>query len=528
MLNVNDYEAHVVARLLDFFSFKAPWQRGLWSSGIVLSLRETLEASQAVAAGALSNASLHNVATFTMVLAGKDPGVGDEKQKRALQEALRVDIKKGGLRFLGIEYRILALLAKEIDSEYLKRWNSALATANGSPGAERTARAIAAHMLDAGFSEEYLHRWWTYKTKHEPGAKSLPEIVAEAHDLITKPFTDFEMLVAFEHAPIPGMPIPEGWLSNSDVSQWLRLHGFDVSGVRQRGGLRIQRAARDPRSAAEAAIELVERITSRSKLGSYKPIVPLNNVWVAGEPQPFRLHMRRRRVEVHALHRENQIYNTGKFTVVDAAMELVAPLDSESPSPAIAGAWAGIEALLTGPGDEDRVSAADRMASLVACSFPRAELTALSYELEKEGGVVADQLRACTTNRDRGSLLAGLITAGTPPTFASPSDSAALARITVLLTDPATTLKDIEVHASNCFRRLYRHRNLVLHWGRTDAVGLRACLRTVAPLVGAGLDRIAHGWFVEHCEPLELAARARIKLDTVGSATGSSALDLLE
>ena len=190
----------------------------------------------------------------------------------------------------------------------------------------------------------------------------------------------------------------------------------------------FQRAARDPRSAAEAAIELVERITSRSKLGSYKPIVPLDNVWVAGEPQPFRLHMRRRRVEVHALHRENQIYNTGKFTVVDAAMELVAPLDSESPSPAIAGAWAGIEALLTGPGDEDRVSAADRMASLVACSFPRAELTALSYELEKEGGVVAGQLRACTTNRNRGSLLAGLITAGTPPTFASPSDSAALAR----------------------------------------------------------------------------------------------------
>ena len=81
--------------------------------------------------------------------------------------------------------------------------------------------------------------------------------------------------------------------------------------------------------------------------------------------------------------------------MVDTAMELVAPLDSES------GAGAGIEALLTGPGDEDRVSAADRMASLVACSFPRAELTALSYELEKEGGVVADQLKVCTTNRDR-------------------------------------------------------------------------------------------------------------------------------
>jgi hypothetical protein len=41
-------------------------------------------------------------------------------------------------------------------------------------------------------------------------------------------------------------------------------------------------------------------------------------------------------------------------------------------------------------------------------------------------------------------------------------------------------------------RRLYRQRNLVLHWGRMNAVGLRAALRTAAPLVGAGMDRIAH------------------------------------
>jgi hypothetical protein len=63
---------------------------------------------------------------------------------------------------------------------------------------------------------------------------------------------------------------------------------------------------------------------------------------------------------------------------IDAGMELAAPLNSELPSVAVAGGWAAIESLLTGPGDDRRVLAEDRMASITACSFARAELTALS------------------------------------------------------------------------------------------------------------------------------------------------------
>jgi hypothetical protein len=55
---------------------------------------------------------------------------------------------------------------------------------------------------------------------------------------------------------------------------------------------------------------------------------------------------------------------------------------------------------------------------------------------------------------------------------------------------------------------------MVLHWGKTNAVGIKSCLRAVAPLVGAGLDRVAHGSFTEKCAPLELAARAKIRLGT--------------
>jgi hypothetical protein len=96
------------------------------------------------------------------------------------------------------------------------------------------------------------------------------------------------------------------------------------------------------------------------------------------------------------------------------------------------------------------------------------------------------------------------------------------------MADPKRVLHDIEHHISAAFRRLYRHRNMVLHWGKTNAVGIKSCLRAVAPLVGAGLDRIAHAAFTEKLEPLELAARAEISLATLGGLSGRSPLDLLE
>jgi hypothetical protein len=56
---------------------------------------------------------------------------------------------------------------------------------------------------------------------------------------------------------------------------------------------------------------------------------------------------------------------------------------------------------------------------------------------------------------------------------------------------------------------------------------LNTNFKTAAPLVGAGMDRIAHAWFVENITPMELAARAAIRLGIVGAASGLSAVDLL-
>jgi hypothetical protein len=77
-------------------------------------------------------------------------------------------------------------------------------------------------------------------------------------------------------------------------------------------------------------------------------------------------------------------------------------------------------------------------------------------------------------------------------------------------------------------RRLYRQRNIVVHGGITASVAMEATLRTAAPLVGAGLDRIVHAKLSAHVRPLELAARAANSLELVGDHIGSSVVTMLE
>jgi hypothetical protein len=57
---------------------------------------------------------------------------------------------------------------------------------------------------------------------------------------------------------------------------------------------------------------------------------------------------------------------------------------------------------------------------------------------------------------------------------------------------------------------------------------LVATLRTAAPLVGAGLDRIVHAKLIAQVTPPELAARAANSLELVGDDIGPSVVTMLE
>jgi hypothetical protein len=533
MLIVNNFDSLVASRLLEFFDFRTPWHRRLWATGLILTLRELLEASEMVAAKVLFQNSVKALADTAIILAGSDPGVapgdpgvGSSQYKRKLHKLLLSDLNCNSIEFLE-----LVQIADDIQSRYLKNWSDALQAHSVVPGAlkaERSARAIAAHLLDLGFSAEFLFGWWRWNLTKNPVQQTLPEILLEVHSLALKPEKQFQILVAFRESPSNKTGFPESWVAAQEVTLWLKENGFSTEGLRQSGGMWLDVSARDAWGAVQAAGETIDRFAARVQLGTRGQLLPLPDVYIKAHPKAYPLRQRRRRVEVDALHRESQLYSAGaNVSRVDSAIELLSPLDASSPSTAVAGGWAAVEAILTAPGDTERLSAGYRMAALVTSSFPRAELTALSYKMEKRGGALAHEISMCATNRDRAARVLEHIRSGEPSTLEDPSDLAAVDRLREVLANPQKKLNDINNHLSSVFRGLYRNRNIVLHGGKTDAVGLRSSLRNAAPLVGAGMDRIAHAWFVEGTEPVEVAARAGVRLATAGAPEGPDLIDLL-
>ena len=433
------------------------------------------------------------------------------------------------LAFDGLEYHAIRALTSQVEATYLLRWAQALRTGDNRKSAERVARSIAAHLLDRGFSADYLHRWWQFRIKYDKTPKSLSEIVEDAQSLARMPPKKFGVLICFSLRPRTKRNDPPEWLDRAAVLKWLRQNSSDCSGLRPSGGIEFTIAAPDPQAAVELAVERVDHLVARVAVSTGKetPIEP--RVWVRGVMEPYPLTRYGRGVRVGALYREDQVFpDQAEFSVIDAAIDLLSHLERSSPSAAIAGGWAAIESLLSEP--SDRGLAADRLASLVACSIPRAELTALAHALERSGNrneSLRQQLSSCVKNRERCAVVAKAILSGQLDEYPTHSDRAAGVRVANILSSPAKVLNNVRAQAGSAFRRLYRQRNIVLHWGRTDSVALRASLRTAAPLVGAGMDRIAHGWYVDHLRPIELAGRADVALETVADRDVDACLSLL-
>jgi hypothetical protein len=200
-------------------------------------------------------------------------------------------------------------------------------------------------------------------------------------------------------------------------------------------------------------------------------------LWVKGSAEPAAMAVASRGVGVKELFREDRVFSPDSSQSVDAALELLAHLESSSPPAAIAGGWGAIEGLLADP--NDRATAADNLATLVTCSFPRAELTALCYRYERNEGQQGRNLLPSGTNRERCRSLATMIIDGSMPTMHATADQAAVNRMKKLLRDPTRGLKTIRESFCEAFHRLYRQRNLILHGGRRACAPSRSLLARV-------------------------------------------------
>jgi hypothetical protein len=96
------------------------------------------------------------------------------------------------------------------------------------------------------------------------------------------------------------------------------------------------------------------------------------------------------------------------------------------------------------------------------------------------------------------------------------------------MADPVSTLRRVNQYIECALKRLYRLRNLVAHGARTDSIVLEAGVRAAAPLVGAAFDRIHHASTSLKLNPVELIARAQLRIATFDPAQPAQLVSLLE
>lgn len=514
-----NYDEHFLARLGDFFGARTLWQRRLWSLGSVLALREVAEAAGAVQESVLSEAAFRDLVEEVLRQTSQDPAC--RPILPTLKACMTGAIADGSYR----KHVVLQAVAS-LNPTYLSDWAGTLEREE-KPGPERAARAVAAHLLDHGIHPEALMQWLNTASPTDSTPKAAA-LVSKAIELLATPERGFTILVPIRTLP-RGTARPDRWQSPARVAQELRHWGI---APRQCGGFYLEVQARDSWSAEEKAFDEVERLCTRVALGGNGDLVPLEQALLV-DKGPFLLRRGARGVEVGALARTGRLYSScttvasERLGRIDAALGLLGPLNRGAPASAVAGAWSAVETLLAGPGEGDKVAAAEKLALLVACSFPRAELTRLAHVHAPPTPDHLSSIPAETPNHVRATIALQMLRRGETISVRHRSDKAALQRVLKLLRAPQQALLDIQRHAGTAIRRLYRQRNLVLHGGRIDNAALNASLRTAAPLVGAGIDRIVHAWLVNGHPPSQLAALARVQLDTLGSLH-DSLCDLLE
>lgn len=512
---------YIATRMAEFFSPSAPWNRRLWGVGSTLALDEVVESARHSLDGRVKPRALQEIRLQTRNTHCDDPGLGDPDFRRALSTALGRGLDKRD------EIDRLEHLVRRANDGYLERWRSH-AVDSSSVELERAARSIASHLLDAELSPNRLRGWLS---NLRPQFSGVADLLDSASEQIAQPARTYEVMIPF--ARIPGAPavVPAGWMTAQDVSRWLADRNHKA--LQQVGGFSSHLVARDPWAAVEKAAELVDRIQARLTIGvPGRPAVlePVGTGYVSGKSRRYTLPTARRDVEVHSLSRQDLVYRLESHhsqREIDLALELLAPMQEGVGAVGLAGGWATIEALFKGT--DGAHSAASRAATIVACSWPRAELTRLAYAYQDQfGDTTAAELSSTTRNLDRCKILASRLQAGPAPSFSDASDRCSADRMGQLLQDPRQTLDRVSKYLSGTFQMLYRQRNFLLHSGGLRTAVLPATVRTAPSLVGAAVDRAVHAAEAEGLSSSGLVARAQEEIALVGSDGGRHVAALLE
>lgn len=493
------------------------WARRAWEPGTVLRIKELVEACRWVEPQVLSDGAVQWLRTRVQPLIGQDPGLANGAVRQQLQAALKDPVRSGSQKL-----RRLQSLIDFIEKDYLGRWRATVATDRFD--LEQAARFISSHVLDHGLHPEYLRLQLRGAIRGGADGVDLVDLMEAELNLPPRVYVGWVRLKDVPHPEL--MEKRENWHDARSTNDVLRAHNCPPTRS-QSGSLRFRLQARDIYSAATEVYEDMERLKSRTRLLRSKQLTYEPRIYFEdGATLPLRA--RHPQISAVSLARTEILYTApldgGHRQAIDDSLFLAADLLHASPGVAAGSAWASLESLL-GEGDPDaaergKVIAADRAASIIAASWPRAELTKLSYSIVADATCptsVKSRLDAAgEDNAQRANVLWKAVEAGISMQMALPREQAALLRMQELCAQPMAEMRRVQGYLTASLRRLYRQRNLVLHGGAMKPVALRSALRTAGPLVAASLDRISYCLERNEWAPLDTVARAELAVACAG------------
>ncbi|NMR30541.1 hypothetical protein [Crystallibacter degradans] len=532
----NTLQETVVLRMIELIDVRSPWNRSLWQLGTIQSVREVLECAQATWSGAINSShALEYVSERCRSQVSADVGIGAQAVRDLLAQKLELlappkkTLPKSAGIVLTTEIEELALRASR---DYLSRWNTHVATAELTSGTvEQTARLVLTHMLDDGFDGKHLHGFLK-ATLATTTAKALETVILRGHEMCREPENTYSFAVpiqsgnrAREVASLQNLlldidefreeasKIPN---AGPKANVFHRIVSQDSAAV-----IELSFQARDPHAATSKLHERLMKIEQRATVGrgvtralGFSPIVldrtnkKLRDFYFGTKP-----------MIVPSLDRHS-LYTDTLDAQLDNALGLLSSVRDLSSVASVAMLWAAVEGLLGHPGAAG-IDAADGLAAVVACSFPRAELEdLLRKEIRQEildSGLKQSLEKAQGSDKAR-TLLDSLKEHGSNM-FLHLEDRASAERVLQIDADPAGTIARIEGYFKDVFRRLYYQRNFVMHAAKFDSVSLASAIRSAPKLVAAGVDRVVHvhAQYVRlPVPPLALASRARNEIAMLG------------
>lgn len=528
----------IATRMIELIDVRSPWNRSLWQLGTIQSVMEVLECAQATWSGAIGNPqALEHVSSRCSAQVRADIGIGADPVRENLAEKLtRLAPKKNDAKLTTSTRAVLTAEIEELidraKRDYLSRWDQHIST-NGitADELEKIARLVLTHLLDDGFDRRHIHGFLkAMLAKTED--KVLHEIIVRGHDMCREPERTFSFAVPIRfgnrmrNAPslqphlldleefrkeIVGVPnkAPHENFFHRTVSQ-------DSAAV-----ISLSYAARDPHAAARKLHEGLRKIEERASVGRGRSgILAFSRIVFDRTHKTLRdlEPPENEQVIVPSLDRHG-LYTASLNTQLDNALGLLSSRKDLSSVASVAMLWAAVEGLLGHPGAQG-IEAADGLAAIVACSFPRAELEDLLSKPMRQD--ILDLGLGTEIQTARGSdkarlLLEGLRKHGSN-VFVDLRDVAAAERVLQMDAEPKATITRIQNYFIDVFRRLYYQRNFIMHAAKFDSVSLPSTISSAPKLVAAGVDRVVHSQHVRRpVHPLALVARAKNEIDLLGS-----------